>query len=218
MTKFDNKNEFISSHFPFIIKTVADYTKKYVEVENSEELSIAIEAFNHAIDHYEEGKGNFFSFAKTVIVNRLIDDTRKKSKIIKIAFEDSNVSGYQNFEEDTLQKHELQVYEQNLSSFNITWDDLVRTAPCHKLTRSRIFVLSINISQNKEITRKIFEKKRLPITEISNLFSVSKKFVKLHKELIIAIVVAYEEKVNSIIQWIENVLGGNIYDENRYDS
>ncbi|PKM96030.1 MAG: hypothetical protein CVU84_04320 [Firmicutes bacterium HGW-Firmicutes-1] len=213
----DNKNEFISEHFPFIIKAVADYTKKYVEVENSEELSIAIEAFNHAIDHYEESRGNFFSFAKTVIVNRLIDDTRKKSKIIQITFEDSQVSAYEHFEEDTLLKHELMKYEQNLSTFDITWDDLVRTAPKHKLTRSQIFILAINLSKDEEITRKIFEKKKLPITEISNLFSVSKKFLKLHKELIIAIVVAYEEKVHTIIQWIENILGGNIHDENRYD-
>lgn len=205
--KIDNRNKFISEHFPFIIKTVADYTKKYVEVENSEELSIAIEAFNHAIDCYEKEKGRFFSFAKKVIINRLIDETRKKSKITQITFDDSILGTYEHFEDDLLIKHELYLYEQSLSSFNISWDDLVKTSPKHKLTRQRVFELAINISKNNDITQKIIAKKRLPLTEISDFYKISKKFLKLHKKMLIAIVIAYEKNTNTIIQWIENILG-----------
>lgn len=191
--EIEDKNKFISDHFPFIIKTVADFTNKYVEVENSEELSLAIEAFHHAIDYYEEGKGGFFSYAKTAIINRLIDEKRKRSKTTHINLEDSQIGAYEYFEEDALLKIELQEYEKSLSFFGICWDDLIRTAPKHRDTRSRIFSLAILISQNEEIKHKIFEKKRLLITEISNIYSVSKKFLKLHKMMIIAIVIAYEK-------------------------
>ncbi len=45
-----------------------------------EELSIALMAFNEAIDGYDTSKGSFLSFAKLVINRRLIDYLRKKTK------------------------------------------------------------------------------------------------------------------------------------------
>jgi len=57
-------------------------TDRHVEPENSEEYSVALLAFNEAINAYDEEKhSNFLVFSEQVINRRLID---YKEKIIRI--------------------------------------------------------------------------------------------------------------------------------------
>lgn len=200
---FDPIDDFIAQHMPFIVKTVADYTNKYVEIENSEELSIAMEAFYYAIDKYEDNKGAFFPFAKKVIINKLIDQSRKTNKVITIQFEDRETDTYEYFEDDTILKSELQNYEHLLNGYGIDFDSLSKTAPKHLTTRDNIFSLGKLLSEQVEIIELLNKNKRLPITEISNRFGISKKIVKTHKNMIIAIILAYMNNVSTIIEWIE---------------
>lgn len=66
MLLISDKNSFIKQHIPFIIKTVSQITGQYVTL-NQNEMSIALLAFNEAIDKYEEERGGFLPFAKVVI-------------------------------------------------------------------------------------------------------------------------------------------------------
>jgi len=53
------REEFINSYTPYIIRTVSNLTGKYVDVENSDEFSVGLAAFNEAIDSFDEGKTCF---------------------------------------------------------------------------------------------------------------------------------------------------------------
>lgn len=57
----------------FIYKTASFICKKKLDKNNDEEFSIAIGAFNKACETFSEDRGNFFSYAKIVIRNELID-------------------------------------------------------------------------------------------------------------------------------------------------
>lgn len=201
---FDHNDDFIAEHMPFIVKTVADYTKKYVEIENSEELSVAIEAFYNAMNKYDEERGAFFSFAKKVILNKLIDESRKKSKVITLQLDDRDIGAYENFEEDTLLKSELQHYESFLGEYGITFEGLSNSAPKHIKTRTSLFELGKELSEQEQIISLLVKNRRLPITEISNNFNVSKKVLKTHKNMLIAIILAYINNISTIIKWIDN--------------
>lgn len=201
---FGSKDEFISQHMPFIVKTVADYTKKYVEVENSEELSIAMEAFYYAMNKYEDNKGAFFPFAKKVIINKLIDESRKQNNLITLGFEDRGFPSYEHFEEDTIIKSELENYEVLLKEYGFDLNELSKTAPKHLNTRTNLFQIAKLLLEHDDIIESLNKTKRIPITEISNRFSISKKVLKSHKNMIIAIMVAYTNNVSTIIQWIDN--------------
>lgn len=201
---FDSKDDFISQHMPFIIKTVADYTNKYVEIENSEELSIALEAFYYAMDKYEDNKGAFFPFAKKVIINKLIDEFRKRNKVITLQLEEKEIATYEHFEEDTIFKNEIYSYESLLKEYGIDFDKLSKTAPKHMQTRMNLFEIGKELSEQEDIVDFLRKNKRIPITEISNRFNISKKVLKTHKSMIIAIIVAYINNISTIIQWIDN--------------
>ncbi|MDD2401339.1 MAG: sigma factor [Clostridia bacterium] len=198
----EDKNELIKKYMPFIISVTAEVTNKYVSVENSEELSISLEAFNEAIDRYESGKGNLLTYAKTVIKSRLIDYHRKRRKVILL--DDCNVieEGY-NMEHDIHNKEELQKYEVILQSYGIGFEQLANCSIKHTKTRERITNLVKSISTDQEIEKAIKSTKRLPITLISKKYFISKSVVKAHKLFIKALLVAVYYQISSVLDWLE---------------
>jgi RNA polymerase sigma factor len=54
------REKLIADYQPFIIKTVSQFMGKYIEIENSEEFSIGLIAFNEAIDCFDESKNPIF--------------------------------------------------------------------------------------------------------------------------------------------------------------
>ena len=79
------KDRFISDYQPFIIKSVSQIlNNKYIDIENSEEYSVGLIAFNEAIEKYDVNKGkNFMKFAELVIRRRMVDYFRKISAVCK---------------------------------------------------------------------------------------------------------------------------------------
>lgn len=68
------REQVISNYRHFILGCVSKYMNKYIDVENSEEFSIGLIAFNTAIDDFNETKNsNFLNFAELVINRRLIN-------------------------------------------------------------------------------------------------------------------------------------------------
>jgi RNA polymerase sigma factor len=131
------KNDFIKDYMPFIINTISKNTEKYVDVKNSDELSIGMAAFFEAIQKYDIDKGNFLSFASLIIKNRVIDYIRKEYKsvmpisslsqtdkdgnVIEFDIEDSHV--------DNDIKYEIEELQIVLRRFNISFIDLSKDTP-----------------------------------------------------------------------------------------
>ena len=67
----ENLDQLINQHMAFLIRTVSNFTGKYVSIENDDEFSIALIAFTEAVKKYDEDRGNFLGFAKLVIESRL---------------------------------------------------------------------------------------------------------------------------------------------------
>ena len=96
------KETFIGEYKPFVIKAVFSCTGRRVEIENSEEYSIGLLAFNEAIDSFDFSKNkNFFGFSEQVIKRRLIDYVRKNTETKNKVFPFTYFSDEQNndFEE-----------------------------------------------------------------------------------------------------------------------
>ena len=75
-----DRNDFIEESIPFIVKTTSSFLGRYVCTDNDEEFSIALIAFNEAIERYDEERGNFWSFAKLVIESRLKNNLQKNAR------------------------------------------------------------------------------------------------------------------------------------------
>ena len=76
----ENLDQLINQYMAFLIRTVSNFTGKYVSIENDDEFSIALIAFTEAVKKYDEDRGNFLGFAKLVIESRLKTYLGKKRK------------------------------------------------------------------------------------------------------------------------------------------
>ena len=74
------RDELIRNHRDFIAKTSSRACNRYLTWDN-DELSVALIAFNEAVDKFSPDEGAAFqTFAQRVIRNRLVDYFRKESK------------------------------------------------------------------------------------------------------------------------------------------
>ncbi|MCR4611256.1 MAG: RNA polymerase sigma-I factor, partial [Lachnospiraceae bacterium] len=69
----DQRQNFIQENEDLILRLASKACGSYV-TKSDDYYSIALIAFNEAIDSYDEGKGKFTSFASLVIKRRILDE------------------------------------------------------------------------------------------------------------------------------------------------
>ena len=78
----EEKNIFLEEHLSRIIRLAGKMTNKNI-TPNDDEYSISLMAISSAMDTYQEGRGEFWSYASVVLRNRLYDYYRSQKKYQK---------------------------------------------------------------------------------------------------------------------------------------
>ncbi|MFZ5968115.1 MAG: RNA polymerase sigma-I factor [Bacillota bacterium] len=214
-----DREKLIEEYIPFIIKTVSKVTNRYIESENSEEYSIGLEAFNEAIEKYDAAKGNFLSFASLVIESRTLDYLRKMQKhsrtipISQFGEEEEqqqvlNRSITEDFTEELEIKDEIRLFEEMLKDFEITFQDLIESAPKHTDTRKNALAVAKHIAENEDLREELLRKKMLPTTKLTEHLQVTQKMLKRSRKFIIAAVLLYSEKFDRLKVYVTTGEGG----------
>jgi len=205
-----DRDKVITEYTPFIVKTIAEETKRYVEVENSEELSIAILAFNEAIDRYEYNESNFLSYAKIVILSRIrthlkSNNFRTKNVVSLDQLSEKGETDMDNKAEDIDDSlvAEIEEFKHELFFFGLDLEKLIDESPKHKDTRIKAILLGQEVSKVNEIVKKMYLKRKLPIATIVDRFKVSLKFVKRSKSFLISVIIINNKKLELIKNWIK---------------
>jgi len=214
------KDRFISDYRPYIIRSVSKIlNNKFIEIENSEEYSIGLIAFNEAIDKYNEDKKcSFKRFSYQVMQRRLIDYKRKDYK-------NSNVYPFSYFEgEETydfedkflVEKHTDHVYDfeireefvsfvREMKDYGITMDDLVKNMPKHKDSRKNCVKIAKRIVEEDNLYYKFNKKKKIPFKDVSKYVEVSQRTVERNRKYIIALVLILKSDLEIIKNYIKNL-------------
>ncbi|NLD48109.1 MAG: RNA polymerase subunit sigma [Clostridiaceae bacterium] len=196
----DLRDDLIYKYKPFIKKEVANYIKQFHDIENTDEFSIGLLAFNEAIDCYNEGKSNnFFKFCSLVIKRRLNDYLKSniKSKYNTVpftyfeneesrSFEDiycsNSTSQYEAYEIIS----ELRDLKIKLKGFGITMNDLVITAPKHRDSKRLCINIAKELAGNRDLFYKLDKKGTFPKSELLKLVRVNKNTLERNRKFIIA--------------------------------
>lgn len=208
--KVDDRNKFIETHMPFIVKSITKVTKRYVSLENDDELSIALIAFNEAIDKYSAERGPFLAFAQLVIISRIKTYLQRETKnsanesLDKLKDEGIEVGSIIETptEDMCILKTEILTLKSNLIGFGFDFEDLVDESPKHKDTRNNAIYISERVSKDPPLTSFMYEKKRLPIKQISIKYSITEKILKGSKKFIIAVVIIFDKNFRNLKLWI----------------
>ncbi|MHB1392761.1 MAG: RNA polymerase sigma-I factor [Clostridia bacterium] len=202
----DEKNTFIEEYRPFIAAAVEKVTGRYVSYGQDEELSVALMAFDEAIIHYDQQKGNFVSFAQNIIKKRLIDYYRKEKKhqvvtyISEYSTEDADSeevfdyviaaeeaqNKYYQEEVNQLRRQELVQLKEELSTWGLKLDDVAKSSPKHTGTKSSYLDIVKYIIDRPELVKKIKTKLYLPIGEIEEGTKLPRKTIERSRNYVVA--------------------------------
>ncbi|WP_066498660.1 RNA polymerase sigma-I factor [Abyssisolibacter fermentans] len=214
------RENFINEYIPFIIKSITKVTNKYIEIENNDEFSIGLEAFNEAIDKYDFQKGSFIKYAETVIKSRTIDFLRKTKELNKVVSIDRDnsinrkvkgTSDNKDFTEQYEMKEQILKFGILLEKFDITFKELIEESPKHIDTRLNSIYIARSIIENEDIKKELYRKKTLPAKKIIEKIGVSKKVLKGNRKFIIATVLLLSSDLDLLIEYISGVEGRDNY-------
>ncbi|MGB2991941.1 MAG: RNA polymerase sigma-I factor [Paenisporosarcina sp.] len=214
-------HELLSSYTPFMKKTASFVCKRYIS-EQDDEYSIAMLAFNEAIEHYELGKNaSFLTFAHLLIRRKLIDFIRKESRrkeihIGQIPFENKDLQdsfdileSSHSFEQFTAKqqaeerRHQIAVFESLLKPYGLSFQELVKVSPSHEDSRQTAIQIAQIIVETDEFYEMLLTKKRLPMKELEELVNVSRKTIERHRKYIVAIVILLKSDLHYIKDYLK---------------
>ncbi len=217
----EERDKFISEYIPFIIKSITKVTNRYIEIENNDEYSIGLEAFNEAINRYELSKGTFIKFAETVIRSRIIDYQRKVKNVNKIiSLNNGNLNNenegkielQDSLKEDDFTKSldikdQISRLKDILKVYDITLEELIEESPKHVDSRINAINIARQISKDEELMEIIRDKKILPMKRITEKIDVTKKILKGNRKFIIATVIILDKDLDLLASYISAVEG-----------
>lgn len=194
------RNDFISDYKPFIANCVYSITNRRVQYGVDEELSIALIAFNHAIDRFD-GRGSFLSFSKLVIKNRLYDyyrSTGRHSGNEPLYNEDDSENGsvveraidkYHSGDENEELKEEIIDFSKSLAEVGIEFTDLVRISPKHKAKRKKLAAIAEFIMTDETANKFFHASKNIPLKLIEEKLQISRKNIEPYRKYLIAMII-----------------------------
>ncbi len=204
------RNGFIKDYQPYVAKITSRFCKRYIDPARDDEFSIALIAFDEAINQFSAEKGrSFLGFAETVIRRRLIDYIRKESKFNKqvpySSFETEDeedhltnpveihqaMDQYERNHVIEARKNEIIDFNLRLSQFGISFTDLAETSPKHYDTRNTLFEIGRVMAADEEMMDAVYYKKMLPIKELLAKVEVSRKTLERNRKFLITIAIIY---------------------------
>lgn len=205
------RNQFISDYQPYVAKITSRFCKRYIDPSRDDEFSIALGAFNEAINQFDAEMGRtFLSFSETVVRRRLIDYVRKEQRFTKqvplssfeIEDDDFNVINpieiQQALEEYQVtlgtedRRSEIESLSHSLADFDIDFNDLIQISPKHTDSREMLFLIAKVLSEDVSLMNHLMSKRMLPIKELLPRVTVSRKTLERNRKYIITLALVYD--------------------------
>lgn len=227
--KDEIRDRLIKKYFPFILKVTARTCKRFVRVGEDEEISVALLAFNEALDKYNiKQKTSFFFFAETVIRRRIIDYFRKNeqgvqdlpwSSLIHDGEEDDAeirldkltwkeaAERYYEREVTEIRREEIKEYSGKLKEFGIEFQDLVKISPKHQDARITAYQVAKLICEKESHRCFLQRTKTLPLKELQKEVAVSRKTLERQRKYIIALVVIIMGEFYYLQDYLDSMKG-----------
>ncbi|MBH5317372.1 RNA polymerase sigma factor SigI [Paenibacillus sp. GSMTC-2017] len=202
------REQFIAEYYPYIAKVTSGFSKRYIEPGRDDEFSIALLAFNEAINHFDSDAGkSFLGFAKTVIQRRLIDYVRKEERHLKAVpysmfdseAEDQSIYNeldtkqamaiHETNQTDNDRRLEIGELSQELEQYGITFAELVELSPKHSDSRIMLIGIAKKLADDVELMEVLRQSNRMPIKELILACAVSRKTIERNRKYIIAIAI-----------------------------
>ncbi|SDY89166.1 RNA polymerase sigma factor [Evansella caseinilytica] len=216
----DKENQFIKEYMPFIRKTTSTVCKRYIHAKQDDEFSIALIAFNEAIQQYSPDKGSsFLSFASLVIRRRIIDYIRQEQRrrvtlsmdyteeymenMENLAEVEASFKDYELSLEAEYRREEILHLKEQLTGYGITLTEVAEQSPKHTDARENMLEIAKVILAHDHFKTYLNEKKRLPIKKLTEKIDMSRKTIERNRKYIITLCIVLMEDYRYIQEYLK---------------
>ncbi|MFL6563252.1 MAG: RNA polymerase sigma-I factor, partial [Bacillus sp. (in: firmicutes)] len=179
---------------------------------------------NEAIEKYSTERGSsLLSFSEVIIKRRVIDYIRKQSKNQHISIDLTNepndeesvgtiivnelsLDDYQKKNDEQLRKEEILQFQKLLTTFDLSFSDLVENSPKHVDARKNAIIAAKKLVDDPDLKEMLFTSKRLPIKQLEKMVDVSRKTIERNRKYIIAIALILASDYVYMKDYIKGVL------------
>lgn len=203
----DARRRFIQAYVPYVLRIASQASRRYIDRHQDDEYSIALMAFNEAIDRFDASrKAGFLGFAETIIRRRLIDyfrSQKSQSRIqpfsdFEVTDDEDNAVNYVEIrasleihhesEEQNMRRMEIEEYATLLSSYGLSFQDLVELCPKHADARKNAIDVARTVAEDGQLCNYVRERQALPLKALEDKVSVSRKTMERQRKYILAVV------------------------------
>ena len=198
------REQLIRDYERTILRTASLTSRRFV-TRSDDEWSVSLCAFSRAIDTYEEGRGAFLPYAKTLIRNDLIDHFRREARhsaeistapeVLAGTADDEGESARQvtwAVERASVQAADSGLTEEIaaanglLSAYGFSFFDLTACSPRQEKTRSQCAGAVRYLLGHPALLSQMKETKRLPLSALRDGVPLPEKLLDRHRRYIIA--------------------------------
>lgn len=222
------RNVFLQENTRFILSRAYAAVGHYV-TESDDEWSVALLAFNDAIDRFEPGKGEFDGFAALVIRRRLYDYLRSERRFANEVSLEPYAIDADDFHDDeevssvameVRQKTVEQAFEgaderditdeiagvgEILAGYGFSFMDLADASPKAAKTREGCARVVAAILSDRGFCSKLRIQKALPVQDILSSVKVSRKLLERHRRYIIAAVEILDGDFPLLAEYMDSI-------------
>lgn len=180
-------DQFIHQYEPFVLKTASEVCKRFIS-KSDDEWSIALIAFSHAIEKFDDQKGNFLSFAELLIRRQLIDYFRSQGKVALETPVDVFEETEKPLDPSESIKLEIESITPVLNAYGFGFMALVSVSPKAEKTKEACAQVILYVLKNELLYHQMALEKRLPIKIIEINTKIPRKIIERHRKYIIAAV------------------------------
>lgn len=215
------QNKLLKAYKPYIAKCVSEVCKRYINPTRDDEFSVGLFAFNEAMNGYSKEKGSsFLSFAQLIIKRKTIDYIRKESARMKVISLDENFDNVMmdnpieinvankvdKYNVDQWnRRNEILVFAKQLGYYHLSFSELMRVSPKHKDARESAIRVARTLYQNEMMREFVQTKKKIPITQLMEYVTVSKKTLERNRKYILAIFIVLDGDFLYIKDYLKGV-------------
>jgi len=194
----DLRNQVIADCLPYI-KGVLRRMLPIQSIEQADEFSVALTAFNEALDRYRfETHVPFLRFAGLVINRRIIDWLRQQHRHRQVlTFSQCEQDQGESFVEGIASSPASQIWEnmeieedlvrlrQRLQAFNLSLSQLIRVFPRHRDSRLTCIQAARHLLDQPVLLQRFENDCRLPAAELSRHSGITLKTIERNRKSII---------------------------------
>lgn len=200
-------NRLLTEQQAFSSRCIQEFKGKYGIISEDDESTIALLALQEAMLKYEPDKGKFQSYARLVIQRRLIDEYRKNKKnyeqlnrsFDQVGVDDDSGGPQTQYEviaslrkdqseqERAHLKTEIELYQEALNAYDLTFEDLVEATPKNDETKGMYQLMAGHLAGNEGYRKTIEETRRIPIAVLEEKYGMQRKKIERGRRYILAV-------------------------------